>query len=134
MLSFDLRLNLQRSTPAYKYVGWRSLHMQEGGYQTPVNMPAIRPPSNAVAVQMTEDIQWMSYYLMRYFNILVTSKLWTAVHSNARAFNNGTGCDIYRNYVTGERMSAELPRYDKSGRHCAGTFLRGIVDGNDLVC
>jgi hypothetical protein len=108
--------------------------MQEGGLDNPLNMPAVRPPLFGVAVKMTEAIQRMSYDLMRHFNDSITPNKWTAVHGDTTAFNNGTGCDIYRNYITGERMGAELPRYEKAGRHCAGAFIRGVVEGSELVC
>ena len=125
--------------PVKRYVGWRVLHKVEGGWQnTPLNMPEVLPPIDAVSVTMTDAIQTMSWELMSRINPTISKKQWTAVHAHDRAFTNGTGFndpdDPRRNIVTGDDLSAPLPRYDKCQRTCGGNFLRGEVRGDRLVC
>jgi hypothetical protein len=133
-----------------KYVGWRALHRAEGGLDAlkhqkkfPPDMPAVIPPAankSHGAIDMTKDIQYMSFALMQKNNKTITKNLWTKVHDGNRAFTNGQGFnqenDPRRNYVMEQNLSPkiELPKYDKAGRLCAGNFVRGEVRGNKLVC
>lgn len=124
----------------YKYIGYRVLHKDEGGWpNTPLGMPEVMPPNNAIAVYMTEAIQLMSYNLMFAMNKLITAQLWTRVHDGDRAFTNGHGFDMYTenpdgtktsdpraNYVLKKDLTAELPAYDKCQRVCGGSFIRGV--------
>jgi len=140
--------NPVQPTPTKKYVGWRVLHRAEGGYDAtahqkkfPPDMPAVVPPADIKkqAIDMTKDIQNMSFALMQNKNPNITKQLWTKVHDGDRAFTNGEGFnqknDPRRNYVMGENLSSKnLPKYDKAGRLCAGAFVRGEVRGDKLVC
>jgi len=128
--------------PIKKYVGWRSLHKSEGGYEkTPVDMPEVIPPVDQVGLSMTKEIQQMSFDLMKHFNSAITPKLWTAVHYGHIAFTNYQGFGNHpksggprANYITGDDLNKELPKYDKMGRICGGMFVRGVEKGNMLVC
>ena len=123
--------------PPATYDGWRCLHTIEGGRWVPEGMPEVRPPDNAGVVNMTEAVQRMSYELMRRVNPTITPKNWTRVHDYDRAFNNGSGFrdanDLRANYITGEDLASPLPQYDKAGRICGGTFIKGDVSGSKLV-
>lgn len=124
--------------PVVVYSGWRCLHTIEGGRWVPPGMPEERTPDNAIPCVMTEAIQRMSYDLMRYANSTITPKNWTRVHDYDRCFNNGQGfrdeTDLRANYIIGEDLSYELPKYDKAQRICGGTFIRGVVVGDKLQC
>lgn len=132
------------STPVsnFKYVGWRVLHKDEGGYQrTPTTMPEVIPPVDQLALNMTKEIQEMSFNLMKHFNKNITPKLWTAVHDGERAFTNFNGFGTGKmgggpraNFITKSDLGAPLPRYDKMGRLCGGMFVRGEQQGDYLVC
>jgi len=54
----------------------------------------------------------------------------TSVFDDGRAFNNNHGFDVFRNYITGERMNAELPAIYTIA--CGGASLGGEVVGNYL--
>jgi hypothetical protein len=133
------------TTSGKKYVGWRVLHYAEGGYNsTPLNMPEVIPPVVQLALPMTNEIQQMSFALMKHFNSAIDKKLWTNVHHGDRAFTNANGFGskamkkwggVSRaNFITGEDLKNELPKYDKMGRVCGGMFIRGTVQGGFLVC
>lgn len=128
-----------QSPPEKKYIGWRVLHKAEGGYdENPLNMPSVIPPLNPEAVEMTEEIQQMSFALMKHFNPDITSKRWTAVHDHDRAFTNKNGFGKKtaprRNFITSSNPGAPLPKYDKAQRLTGGQFVRGEVRGDKLVC
>lgn len=128
--------------PVKKYIGWRVLHKVEGGSQnTPEGMPEVIPPVDQVGLPMTREIQQMSFELMKHFNPAITPKLWTAVHYGHVAFTNYNGFGDHpkgggprANYITGDDLDKELPKYDKMGRICGGMFVRGVEQGDRLVC
>lgn len=125
--------------PPKIYDGWRVLHKVEGGWpNTPLGMPEVMPPKNALSVDMTENIQRMSYDLMTSVNSFITPKLWSAVHDGDRAFTNFQGFDMpgdpRRNYILNTNMTSELPKYDKAQRVCGGSFIRGEAVGDVLIC
>jgi hypothetical protein len=118
--------------PVTKYSGYRVLHKVEGGWQnTPLGMPEVMPPIDAISVNMTEAIQLMSYNLMVKGNSLITGALWTRVHDWDRAFTNFNGFDRdgdpRANYVLKRDLSSPLPKYDKCQRVCGGSFIRGVT-------
>ena len=124
---------------AKKYMGWRVLHKAEGGYdKNPPNMPNVIPPIDSRAIEMTREIQQMSFDLMKHFNPDITLQLWTKVHDHDRAFTNFNGFnkngDPRANFITGENSSSPLPKYDKAQRLSGGQFVRGEVRGTNLVC
>lgn len=120
------------------YDGWRCLHTIEGGRWVPPGMPEERTPDNALSLPMTEAIQRMSFRLMTYANPTVTPTDWTRVHDYDRCFNNGQGfrdqSDPRANYITGEDLDKELPKYDKAMRVCGGTFITGTAVSDKLIC
>jgi len=120
-----------RTGSEVKYSGYRVLHKVEGGWQnTPLGMPEVMPPIDAIAVDMTEAIQLMSFNLMLKGNNLITGPLWTRVHDGDRAFTNYQGFDMAgdprANFVLRQDLSSPLPKYDKCQRVCGGSFVRGI--------
>lgn len=125
-----------KSEPVFS--GWRCLHTIEGGRWVPPGMPEERTPDYALAYQMTEAVQWMSYNLMTRVNPTITKNQWTDVHQYDRCFNNGTGfwddTDPRANYILGIDLSYPLPRYDKAQRVCGGTFITGRAVGDKLQC
>ena len=132
-------VNFPTHTPA-SYIGWRVLHKHEGGYsRNPDGMPSVVPPLSSVAVWMTEEIQRMSYNLMRHFNQAITGAIWRRCHSHDRAFNNfigfpnSNGGDLRRDYINQRDLQASYPGYDKAQRLVGGQFVRGEVRGDKLV-
>ncbi len=128
-----------QSSSAKKYSGWRVLHKAEGGYgKTPQGMPEVVPPENPVGIDMTKEIQRMSFELMKHFNPAITPELWSKVHEHDIAFTNYQGFkkpgDPRANFITGQDLNKELPKYDKAGRICGGMFVTGIERGGKLVC
>jgi len=131
-----------QSSSAKKYTGWRVLHKAEGGYaKTPVGMPEVVPPEDQIGLPMTKEIQEMSYKLMTHFNSAINAKQWTHVHHGLIAFTNYQGFGTEpksggprANFITGEDLDKELPKYDKMGRICGGMFVRGMEKGDKLVC
>lgn len=123
---------------APRYVGWRGLHLQEGGRGAPAGMPAVLPPVETRALEMTDDIQRMSYSLARHFAPSVDGSKWRSIHGDAVAMNNGGqngfGTSPHRDVINQVDLDASPPRYDKMQRTFAGTFIRGEVAGDVLVC
>jgi len=129
------------SEPARKYDGWRSLHKIEGGWQnTPPNMPEVMPPQYYDKVEMTADIQRMSYELMRKINPSVTGNIWRNCHSDGRAMTNfngyidKTGGIPRADYINNRDLTAPLPAYDKPQRLFGGSFVRGVAQNGRLIC
>jgi hypothetical protein len=86
---------------------------------------------------MSEDIQWMSYDLMRHFCVNVTPNRWRTLHGYNVAMNNRTGFNgdtPFADYVNREDLDASLPRYDKMQRTFEGSFITGHLDGNLIWC
>jgi hypothetical protein len=134
-----------QTTSTKKYIGWRVLHYAEGGYDnTPLDMPEVIPPIDQIGLPMTREIQQMSFDLMKHFNPAITKQLWTRVHDGDRAFTNHNGfgakamgkwgLSSRANFILGEDIKNELPKYDKMGRVCGGMFIRGIVQDGFLAC
>ena len=116
-----------------RYIGWRCLHVGEGGYQSDNGMPEIRPAMpNPLPVRMTEDIQKMSYNLM-IRNPNITKDRWRKVHGTTVAFNNGNGYPGRRDYINRRDLDKDYPKYMKA-IICGGMFIRGTVVGNFLQC
>lgn len=126
---------LQPQTPIVD--GWRCLHMAEGGYPNPLNMPEVRPSANARPILFTRDMQLLSFELANRVNPLIGGKQWAGVYGNWTAFTNGNGfgndADPRADYVNGVNLSSPLPKLMKA-IICGGMFLTGIVDGGNLVC
>ena len=130
--------------PIVIHDGWRVKHKIEGGNpDTPPGMPEVTAPINPVAVPMTRAIQLMSFDLMRLANSAITEDLWTIVHHGDKAFTNNQGFGMVKpdgtpnprvNYVTKKDIGEPLPKYEKCGRICGGSFIRGVADGGYLYC
>lgn len=124
-----------------KYIGFRGLHILEGGRvpEAP-KMPAVIPPIDQIALRMTREIQWMSYLLMQHFCPTLTPQIWTGVHKWDTAMNNGkqNGYDggyPLRNYPKNENLDSDYwPSYDKMQRTFEGTFIRGELVGDRIIC
>ena len=137
-MSLTIQVIPSTSATSPKYVGWRGLHLEEGGRGAPAGMPAILPPNAARALEMTDAIQRMSYDLARHFAPSIDGNKWRAMHSYKVAMNNGAqngfGTSPHRDIINNEDLSAPLPRYDKMQRSFAGTFIRGDAAGGVLYC
>ena len=138
-LAVDIQLFADVYKPPPKYVGWRVLHKVEGGWPaTPAGLPEVMPPLNYKPLKMTRSIQLLSYDIMWNMNPTISINNWTAVHDHDRAFTNGQGfgdsSDPRVNYLTGENLFAEEPKYDKAQRVCGGSFIRGDAVGDKLIC
>lgn len=135
---YEGRRFVEDSTSPVIYTGWRGLHGIEGGRGAPTGMPAVLPPIETRALEMTDDIQRMSYALARHFAPSIDGRKWRAMHGDQVAMNNGEqngfGQTPHRDVINGEDLSASLPRYDKMQRSFAGSFIRGDVMGSALYC
>lgn len=124
------------------YDGWRGKHsrLEAGAREIPYEMPSVIPPIDQIALEMTKEIQIMSFELMRHVNATITGKMWRKLHRVYLCLNNKPqdgfdGGIPHRDYVNGIDLdAATLPRYDKMQRTFQGTFIRGEAVGNRLVC
>lgn len=135
-------------------MGWRGTHYYtEGGREIPPKMPSVIPAIDSRSVEMTRDIQLMSFDLMRAIwaqrgdPAVITGKRWVALHGAAVAMNNGAqnGYGVDRNgaeiphtdYVSAYpnviNPTASNPQYDKN-RTFQGSFLTGRQEGAYLIC
>lgn len=133
-------------TPPAGFVGWRGLHVPEGGRMPESdnmpksdNMPGIIPPIDQSALRMTEEIQWLSFNVMKYFHPATTPDFWTKQHTYNKAMTNGPqngygGGMTLANFITGKNKDAPLPAYDKKQRTFEGTFIRGNQVGAEIHC
>lgn len=119
-----------------RYVGFRCLHQQEGGYPNPDGMPVVRPSFDAPAIPFTEPMQLLAFK-MNAFNPLFTGGKFRSTYNYWRAFNNGNGfqnpADPRADYVNRLSLDKPLPKMMKA-IICGGMFIRGEVVGNELVC
>lgn len=119
-----------------RYVGWRCLHQQEGGYPNPDGMPVVRPSENASPVLFTESMQRTSYQLNA-FNPFFTGNKWRSVYDYKAAFTNQNGFgdsgDPRADYINRLDLTKPLPKLMKA-IICGGMFIRGEVVGSNLVC
>lgn len=118
--------------PVKRWVGWRALHMVEGGRVVPDGMPAVLSPINPVALKMTANIQQLAYSLMVAKNPYIDGEDWTKVHGYYTAWcnNNGFGNnnDPRANFVLQQNKYSPLPKYDKMQRFMQGSFLTGVSE------
>lgn len=124
--------------PVVKFVGWRGLHGIEGGRGAPTGMPAILPPIDTRALDMTDDIQRMSFALARRFAPSIDGNKWRAMHGDQVAMTNGEqngyGSEPHRDIINNRDLNSPPPRYDKMQRSFAGSFIRGEVIGERIYC
>lgn len=132
-----IRINIDVAVSQKQYIGYRVLHLAEGGYAHDVGYPAIHPSFNAPPIFFTEPMQRLSYDLMRRFGTQITPQQWTRVFDNGTALTNGQGfgnSTPRRNYITGEDVNnpnSELPKLMKAIIF-SGTFLNAERVGNLL--
>lgn len=140
---FDVTLGSGPSVPppAKKYAGWRGLHMAESvnARVIPYSMPAVMPPIDQNALEMTEAIQLMSFALMKHFYPAITGNVWRNLHMVGLCLNNKDvdgfdGDIVHADYVNKRDLGASLPRYDKQQRTFEGTFIRGELVGDRIRC
>ncbi len=128
-----------------RFVGWRGLHVKEGGRSVPPGMPAILNPIETRALNITRDMQLMSYELMLHFAPALPREKWRVLHRFDKAMTNGgqngfDGVDalgrpvLHADYINNRDLTAPLPRYDKMQRSFQGSFIRGEAVGDELVC
>lgn len=119
-----------------RFVGFRCLHRGEGGYPSALGMPCVRPSVNAPAIPFTREMQLLSYALNRH-NPAFTGDKWRSVYWTDRAFTNGNGFDEpgdpRADFVNNRDVNDPLPALMKA-IICGGSFYRGDVVGNELVC
>lgn len=128
--------------PPKMFVGWRGLHVAEGGRApSPLGNPGVIPPFDpTVRLRMTKDIQLMSYDLMAYFHPAVRAdkNKWRIMHGYNVAMNNGTGFDEpgdpRADFVNGRDLFSSWPEYDKMQRTFCGSFITGRLEGNVIWC
>jgi hypothetical protein len=124
------------------YVGWRGLHVAEGGRRPdPLGSPGVIPPFKpTVALTMSKDIQYMSYDLMAHFSPAVAADRgkWRVMHGTDVAMNNGTGFGSgapLRDYVNQMDLEAPgFPRYDKMQRTFEGSLITGTLTDGLIWC
>ena len=103
-------LVLEPVTP--RRIGYRVLHVSEGGRITPDGMPCVVPSVNVDGVQFTADMQRMSYALMIYRNPSVTRQDWRVVFGGGTAFTTRKVrvlCVASGRTQTHNRMPAPMP-------------------------
>ena len=119
------------------FVGYRCLHVAEGGYQSdPDGQPEVRPSVDAPPVEFTKGLQLLSWALMSR-NLSITKNKWRVVFGNTTAFTNGQGYfkagDPRADWVSNIDTDYPNPKLMKA-IICGGMFIRGDVVGDMLVC
>ena len=129
-----------RSQPVKQW--WRGLHwITEGGRPAEgAGAPAVVPPYYTRALDMTADIQWFSYDLMRMFCSAVDPGRWRTLHSHWIAMTNKPqngfdGGTPLRDYINRIDLTADaFPRYDKMQRTYQGSVISGKKVGDLIWC
>ena len=134
----DISIKIQTNNPT-RYIGFRGLHVPEGGRWIDTGDPAILNPVDTIALPITESIQRMSYNLMRHFNPSIDGQTWRALHGHYIAMTNRpqNGYDggvLHSDYINNRDLRELPPRYDKMQRSFQGSFIRGNVVNGELVC
>ena len=134
----DGSLKVIRHEPAPPPVyGWRCLHNGEGGLENDRPEPEVRPSVNALPVRFTRELQNLAMALNA-FNPAYDGQKYRSTYHGGIAFCNRNGYDDPRSgpradWVNMRDLTADLPRLMK-GIICGGMFIRGIVEGKNLVC
>lgn len=119
-----------------KYIGYRCLHMAEGGLDNPSGMPVVRPSYNAPPILFTKEMQRLSYEMNSY-NPYFTKDKWRKVYAFSTAFTNENGFDEPNDpradFVNNVDLTSPLPKLMKA-IVCGGMFIRGSVENKLLVC
>lgn len=122
--------------PAFKYIGWRCLHVAEGGYPSANGMPEVRPSINIGGIYFNQAMQLISFDLMKSAAPTVTGDKWRAVYDGGRAFTNNQGFnmagDPRADYINKRDIGREDPKLMKA-IICGGMFVRGIAAGDELI-
>ena len=102
-------------------------------------MPEVYNLEPTHATTLTPRIQYLSYRLFRQGAPSLDEKLaqsrWTSLMHYKRAFTNGQGFgnsnDPRANYITGENIEAQLPKFPKT-LICGGATITGTIEGSLL--
>lgn len=153
-MTISIAVRIQHAAPPApqpkRYIGWRGLHVQEGGREIPTdkipNPPAVIPDYTGKSTRMTKDIQLMCYDLQRRFCSAVSKGRWRMpLHGHGFAMTNkGAGFGwpdtVLRDYVNNldtnavdDRGRPALPEYDKI-RTFQGSFITGTLEGDKIWC
>lgn len=127
---------IRRETPVPppkppEVIGYRVLHMVEGGRVIPYTMPAVVPPIDTFALEMNEVIQRLAFDMLQLKNATTTPKTYRKIHGYAVAMNNEArngydGGIPHTDYINKKDLGASHPRYDKMQRMMQGSFLQGV--------
>lgn len=125
----------RRAAPFYD--GYRCLHVSEGGLYNDPREPEVRPSVNALPVPFTKAMQLLAMDLND-FNPFYTGSKYRSTYHGGVAFCNRNGYDDPRSgpradHVNLRDLTADLPRLMKA-LICGGMFIRGAVEGRNLVC
>lgn len=117
------------------YVGYRCLHMGEGGDTHEEFAPAVHNSINISGVSFTRSMQLLSYEINNH-NPNFTTLKWRNVWSNGTAFTNKNGFDKDGDprvdFVNGINIGAPYPRVMR-GLIMSGSLYKGVVEGSNLV-
>lgn len=99
-------------------------------------MPEVYNLEPTHVTELTPQRQYLSYALFRHGAPSLDEKLalsrWTALMHYKRAFTNqqgfGDSSDPRANYITGENLDAELPKFPKT-LICGGATITGTIEG-----
>lgn len=127
-----------KSEPPKRYIGWRCKHKGEpGAPDNPANSgdPEVRPSDWQNGIPFTEELQRLSFDLMRWGNPLITAQNWRVVYKDDVAFTNNQSWgdnQVRADYINGLDLSAPLPKLMKV-TICGGSLYGGIPEGDELT-
>jgi hypothetical protein len=120
----------------HRYIGYRVLHLSEGGRITPSGMPCVNPSINVPSIEFDGHMQYTSYWLASEYNPNVTKDKWREVYKDKIAFTNNQGFEMSgdprADFVNGVNLTSDLPKLMKA-IICSGNFVTGRISGNELV-
>jgi hypothetical protein len=143
MTEIRASITLAPSTTLPNHIGWRGLHfIGREGARTHAQSGVIPPFDPTIALEMTRDIQLMSYELMAHFSPAVKAdkEKWHTIHGykvcmNNFAANGFDGGTAHPDYVNNRDLNATNPlKYDKMQRTFSGSFITGRLEGNVIWC
>lgn len=129
-------LNYTTTPPVY--VGYRCKHKGEpGAPNNPTNSgdPEVRPSDWQNGIAFTEELQRLSFDLMRWGNSLITAADWRVVYKNDVMLTNNQSWgenQVRADYINGLNLDAPLPKLMKV-TICGGSLYGGIPEGDELT-
>jgi len=122
-LSVSIRMKPADSQPALYYVK----HDYElGGVRASAPTPEVFRLEEWHFSEMIESWQWFCFTLLE-SNVQAFNGVWNSY----RAFSNDHGVDLFRNYITGQRLDKPLPAM--ASLVCGGNVLAGREEGGYLI-